>query len=90
MRLMKRDEKVPEFRIRLPDKAIASLLGLTLSEYLLLSHKPIEAFTDINGEVTEFYIQVSPNNDPDILEKLPLDKSGFVRFKPPEVYALYV
>ena len=87
---MKRTEEIPEFRIRLPDMAIATLLGLSLAEYLLLSHKPIDAFTDINGNVTEFYIQVSPNNDPEILEKLSLDKSGFVRFAPEEVYVMYV
>jgi hypothetical protein len=87
---MNRIEEVPEFRIRLPDKAIATLLGLTLAEYLLLSHKPIEAFTDINGNVTEFYIQISPNNAPEILDKLSLDKNGFVRFSPDEVYTMYV
>lgn len=87
---MERKEEVPEFRIRLPDQVIAGLLGLTLTEYLLLSHKPIEAFTDLNGNITEFYIHVSANNSPDVLKKLKLDKSNFVRFRPEEVYQMYV
>lgn len=87
---MERENTVPEFRIRLPDKAIAALLGLSLTEYLLLSHRPIEAFTDINGNIIEFYIHVSSNNNPGILQKLNMDKSNFVRFAPEEVYRMYV
>jgi hypothetical protein len=83
-------KQVSEHQVRLTDQSIASLLGISLEEYLSLSHKPIQAYTDINGEVTEFYIHVSTNNNPRILSKLNLDKSNFIRFKPEEVYRMYV
>ena len=73
-------------QVWLSDSAMATLLGLSLNEYLKLSHRPIEALEDINGNVLEFYIHVSPNNEPGILGKLKIDRSNFVRFTPEEVY----
>jgi hypothetical protein len=73
-------------QLRLSDKAMAALLGLSLSEYLILSHRPLEAFEDINGNVLEFYIHVSPNNEAHILNKLKIDRNNFVRFTPEEIY----
>ena len=40
---------VPEQNIRLPDSAIAQLLGLSLNEYHKLSHMPLEDFRDIDA-----------------------------------------
>lgn len=87
---MEKLAEVPEYRIRLPESAIANLMGLALTEYLALSHKPLEAFKDITGKIVEFYIHVSSNNDPKILDKLNLDSSNFVRFKPEMIYGSYV
>lgn len=74
-------------QVWLSDRAMAGLLGLSLNEYLTLSHRPIEALEDINGNVLEFYIHVSPNNEPDVLGKLKIDRNNFVRFTPEEVYS---
>lgn len=79
----------PEQMIRLSDKAMAALLGLSHSEYLSLSHRPIEMLEDINGNVLEFYIHISPNNEQHILNKLKIDRNNFVRFTPEEVYNHY-
>ncbi len=81
---------VPEYRVRLTDFAIAKLLGLSLEEYGQLNHRPIEAFTDSQGNITEFYIRVSSNNSPRLLNKLNLDDSNFVRFDPKRVFKMYV
>ncbi|PSK94619.1 hypothetical protein [Taibaiella chishuiensis] len=80
---------VPEQQIRLPDSAIAQLLGLSLGEYHKLSHRPMEDFKDIEGRVIAFFMHISPNNDKDILAKLKLDHSNFVRFKAEEVFSYY-
>lgn len=80
---------VPEQNIRLPDSAIARLLGLSLDEYHKLSHKPMEDFRDSEGKVIAFQMHISPNNDQNILDKLNLDHSNFVRFKAEEVFAYY-
>lgn len=87
---MEHTHVTPDYKVRLTDKAIARLLGITMDEYHILSHRPIEANTDIKGEITEFYIHISSNNTPELLSKLNCDASNFVRFKPEEVYALYV
>ncbi len=87
---MEREMSIPEYRVRLPDIEIARLLGISITDYVNLSHRPLEAFTDTQGNVIEFYIHVSSNNDPRLLSKLNLDKSNFVRFKPEEVYSRYV
>lgn len=81
---------VPEYRVRLTDFAIAKLLGVSLEEYGQLNHRPIEAFTDPQGNITEFYIRVSTNNSSRLLNKLNLDKSNFVRFNPEQVFKMYV
>lgn len=80
---------VPEQQIRLPDSAIAQLLGLSLGEYHKLSHRPMEDFKDMEGRVIAFFMHISPNNDKDILAKLKLDHSNFVRFKAEEVFSYY-
>lgn len=86
---MERETNIPEYRVRLTDNQIAKLLGISISEYTKLSHLPLQAFTDLEGNVTEFYIHVSTNNDPELLSKLNLDKNNFVRFKPEEIYSKY-
>jgi hypothetical protein len=87
--IMNTKDEIREQEIRLSDKAMAELLGLSHNEYLTLSHRPIEALEDINGNVLAFYIHISPNNKPHILNKLKIDRNNFVRFKPDEVYSHY-
>jgi hypothetical protein len=87
--IMYAERETPEQKIHLSDQAMASLLGLSHSEYLTLSHRPMEALEDINGKVLEFYIHISPNNEPHILNKLKIDRNNLVRFKPEEVHSHY-
>jgi hypothetical protein len=70
----------------LTDKAIAKLLGITLEEYGLLLHRPLEAFVDDVGNVIAFYIRFSTNNNRRLLEKLDIDKNHMVTFKPEQIY----
>lgn len=83
---MERITEIYGYNIRLPDKTIAALLGISLTDYLLLVHRPLEAYTDEQGQVTEFYMHISSGNSQRILDKLNLDKSNFVRFSPEEIY----
>ena len=87
---MQHTPAIPDYRAKLNEKAMAKLLGITVAEYQSLSHKPIEAYTDISGNITEFYIHVSTNNDPGLLSKLHRDESNFIRFKPEEVYRNFI
>jgi len=87
---MEHIQVIPEYRIRLTDASIATLLGISVEEFHSLNHRPIEAYEDENGNIMEFYILVSSNNDPDLLSKLNSDSSNFIRFKPEDVYRLYV
>jgi hypothetical protein len=70
----------------LTDNAIAKLLAITLEEYQMLLHRPLEAFVDDNGNVIAFYIRFSTNNNERLLEKLNIDKNYIVTFKPEQVY----
>jgi hypothetical protein len=83
------DNEMPAFK-RLPDSSIAQLLGITLEEYHGLSHLPIEADTDINGEIVGFYMRVSSNNNARLLSKLNHDKNYVVRLNPEQVYKKYI
>lgn len=78
--------KALEFRKQLTKEAIAGLLKIPVTEYHHLSHKPLQAFCDLKGKVIEFYIHISSNNHPQILNKLQLDKRNFVCFLPEQVY----
>lgn len=77
--------QVPEFQ-RIPDSAIAKLLGLSLEEYHKLSHLPIEPEEGPNGEIIAFHMRISSGNNPSLLSKLRLDKNHVVKFKPDEVF----
>ncbi len=73
---------------KLSDESIVKILGITLEEYKALSHKPLKTFLDLQGNIREYYIQVSTNNDPEVLKKLSMDKRNLVRFKPEDVRKL--
>jgi hypothetical protein len=81
------ERKIREQEIRLPDKAMAALLGLSPGEYQSLSHRPLETLEDIHGNVLEYHIHISPNNEPHILNKLRVDRNNIVKLKPEEVHS---
>jgi hypothetical protein len=70
----------------LTGEVTAKLLGITLEEYRMLIHRPLEAFVDDKGNVIAFYIRFSTNNNERLLEKLDIDKNYIVTFKPEQVY----
>jgi hypothetical protein len=82
---MRTQEKPAEYRSRLPDWLIARLLGLGLKEYLNLAHRGLQEFKDLNGNVVEYYIHISSNNDPAVLGRLNIDRSNFARFRPEQI-----
>jgi len=65
---------------------MAQLLGISVGEYLKLDHRPLQAYYSPDGKLNEFFIYVSPHNDPRVLNKMLVDKSNFVRFRPEEIY----
>lgn len=81
--------KIREQEIRLPDKDMATLLGFSLDEYQSLSHRPLETLEDIHGHVLEYHMQISPNNERHILNKLKVDRNNMVRLKPEEVHSTH-
>lgn len=73
---------------KLSDESIVKILGITLEEYKTLSHKPLKAFLDLRGNIREYYMQISTNNNPEVLKKLSIDKRNLVRFRPEDVKKL--
>ncbi|WP_118951608.1 hypothetical protein [Taibaiella helva] len=88
-RSMRTKQEFAEQKIRLPDHALAHLLGLSLSEYKHLSHKPLKASKDSRGNIIEFYMQISNNNNPEVMAKIGLDLNNIVWFERDEVESCY-
>lgn len=65
---------------------MASLLGLTEYEFEKLSHSGIRDLTDSYGVVYKHYIQFSPNNDTELLNRLNLNRSNTIYFTPEQVH----
>jgi len=63
-------------------KKIASLLGLTETEYEQLSHGGLRAVTDSRKNVLQYYMIISPLNPEYLLDKLKMDKRNTVYFPP--------
>jgi hypothetical protein len=63
------------YAVILTDEAIAKLLGITLEEYQTLTHRPLEALVDDQGNVTAFCMRFSTNNNERLLSKLNIDKN---------------
>jgi len=82
------ENQLPTFK-RIPDHAIAKLLGLSLEEYHNLNHLPLEAETDSTGEVIGFKMRVSSGNSQNLLSKLNVDKNFIVKLRPEQVYRYY-
>ncbi len=78
---MRTKQEFAEQKIRLPDHAIAHLLGISVSEYQHLSHKPLKASKDSKGNIIEFYMQISSNNDPEVMAKISPDLGNIVWFE---------
>jgi hypothetical protein len=73
------------FRRRTPDRRIAKLLGLSIKEYLHLSHSGLREITNSSNKVIQYYLEVSPNNQPEVLRKLKLNKNNIIYFDPEKV-----
>ena len=74
-----------EQKIRLPDKAMAHLLGISVAEYQHLSHKPLQASKDAKGNIIEFFMQISNNNVPEVMAKISPGIGNIVWFDRHEV-----
>jgi hypothetical protein len=61
---------------------VAQLLGLTLKEYLDLSHSGLREVRDFNDTVLYYYIVVSPLNAETTLAKLKMTKSRIIYLPP--------
>ncbi|RYZ47341.1 MAG: hypothetical protein EOP49_21605 [Sphingobacteriales bacterium] len=64
---------------------LAYLLGISEDEFSTLSHSGIRDLTDSYGVVYKYYIQFSPNNDFDLLQRLDLNRSKTVYFTPDQL-----
>lgn len=65
---------------------VASLLGITEHEFERLSHSGIRDLTDSYGVVYKYYIQFSPNNDCELLNRLNLNRSKTIYFTPDQIH----
>lgn len=65
---------------------VALLLGLSEDEFSRLSHSGIRDLTDSYGVVYKHYIQFSPNNDNELMERLDLNRSKTIYFTPDQLY----
>lgn len=73
------------FSPRYPDSKMASLLGLSEEEFSRMSHSGLRDLTDSYGVVYKYYIQFSPNNDMELLERLNLNRSKTIYFTPDQL-----
>jgi hypothetical protein len=64
---------------------MASLLGISEEEFSRLSHSGLRNLTDSYGVVYKYYIQFSPNNDKELLERLNLNRSKTIYFTPDQL-----
>jgi hypothetical protein len=64
---------------------LASLLGISEDEFSRLSHSGLRDLTDSYGVIYKHYIQFSPNNDYDLLERMNLNRSKTVYFTPDQL-----
>jgi hypothetical protein len=69
----------------LSESKLASLLGISEDEFSTLSHSGVRDLTDSYGVVYKHYIQFSPNNDNELLERLNLNRSRTVYFTPDQL-----
>lgn len=65
---------------------VAQLLGVSEDEFSRLSHSGIRDLTDSYGVVYKHYIQFSPNNDNELMERLDLNRSKTIYFTPDQLY----
>lgn len=87
---MHNKNEVAEHKLRLPEQALAKLLGISLPEYRKLSHKPLKPSIDLKGNIVEFYMQISNNNEQDVLTKINPSIGNIVWFSRQEVEQHYV
>jgi len=64
---------------------VTSLLGVSEDEFKTLSHSGIRDLKDSYGVVYKHYIQFSPNNDRELLERMNLNRSNTVYFTPEQL-----
>jgi hypothetical protein len=70
------------------EERLARMLNLSISEYTELKHFPLYPFWDKNsGRVSEYYMYINPSNKAELLSKLKVDESNFVRFSMEEVFS---
>lgn len=70
---------------RATERRMASLLGISEEEFSRLSHSGLRDLTDSYGVVYKHYIQFSPNNDQELLERLYLNRSRTIYFTPDQL-----
>ena len=66
---------------------LAKLLGISLEDYIKLQHEGLQEVTDTEAQIYKYYIQFSPNNPRDILDKLDIDANNIVYFSAEEYNA---
>jgi hypothetical protein len=73
------------FQPRFSISKMTSLLGVSEEEFKRLSHSGIRDLKDSYGVVYKHYIQFSPNNDRELLERMNLNRSNTVYFTPEQL-----
>lgn len=69
----------------LTEGRMASLLGISEEEFSRLNHSGLRSLTDSYGVVYKHYIQFSPNNDTELLDRLQLNRSKTIYFTPDQL-----
>jgi hypothetical protein len=70
------------------DKGLAKLLGITRDELGRLRHSPLMEHKNNHGDILEYYLHISPTNDPALLEKIQIESSNFIRFTVRQINAI--
>lgn len=67
------------------DLDIATLLGITGFEYMLLVHSPLYYYKNAEGVIVEFFIYINPVTNKKILKRIKNIQNNIVRFAPSEI-----
>lgn len=74
--------------LHLSGPEMSRLLGISLIEYYNLKHGDLEEIKDMAGNAISYQLNISPENDAVILEKLKIDASSMATFSIEKVAAV--
>jgi hypothetical protein len=81
-------KKLCDYQAKFSDIDLSPLLAISKPEYENLIHSPLYHYKNENGDITEFFMHISPFNNDRILNKIRKNQYNMVVFDPSEIFEL--